>query len=148
MPTPFASSASAPTPPPPIRVIFFDGVCHVCNASVCFVLRHEQGPFFQFAPLQSAAAERLLAPLGVSPRSHDSMIVLIDGRVLFASDAALAIVARLRRPWRWLRFLRCVPRAARDALYRSFARQRYRLFGKNDTCALAPPAWRERFLED
>lgn len=78
----------------------------------------------------------------------DSMIVLNGDRVLVRSDAVLFIAGALRRPWRWARVGRFLPRFLRDAAYRVVAKSRYRLFGKAESCMVPTDALRLRFLDD
>jgi len=127
-------------------ILFFDGVCNVCAASVQFVLAHERAPTLRFASLQSPLARDVLPPLGINPEDLDSLVLVEDGRAAQRSTAAIAIARHLRAPWSWLRALWIVPRPLRDFAYDLFASQRYRLFGKKDECFVPTPALRARFL--
>ena len=122
-------------------VILFDGVCHLCNGFVQFVLRRDVDAVFDFAPLQSEFA---LARLGAV--SMDSIALVEDGRVFNAEEAVLRIMARLKAPWPLLgRVAGLLPRRLLAWGYRMVARHRYRLFGKYETCALPPPGSAGRF---
>ena len=130
------------------KVVLFDGVCHLCDGFVEFVLRRDRRQRFYFAALQSDVAVDLL-------RKHDetidvaetSTVVLCDGpRVFVRSDAVVRVVARLGFPWTLLWLALLVPRTIRDALYRWVARNRYRWFGRREFCRLPTAAERERFL--
>ena len=135
--------------------MLFDGVCNLCNWGVGFILRHERRRVpererFRFAHLQSVAAGRLLGGAGVSdPSSLGETMVIIDehGRVLTRSDAAVRIAKSLRVPWRWAALARVLPRFVRDRLYGVIARNRYRWFGKRDTCMMPTEEHRRRFLD-
>jgi predicted DCC family thiol-disulfide oxidoreductase YuxK len=83
-------------------LLLFDGECSLCSSAVQFVLRHERDQELQFAPLQSAVAQRLLSEHGLDPAALDTLVVLADGRALVRSDAALEL-ARHMGPWRLLR---------------------------------------------
>ena len=127
-------------------VVVFDGVCNLCNRSVRFILRHEAEPQIQFAPLQSPAGARLL-------RQHDFSVddlrtfVLVSGeRAYVRSDAAIRIARHLKGGWKFLGLLRIVPRPLRDWAYDVVARNRYRWFGRTDTCMVPTPELRSRFL--
>lgn len=141
--------SEAPSPRPEARysVILYDGVCNVCSGAVRFILTRDRGGIFRFAPLQSAAASRLLKGCVAAPGRLDSLVLILDGRCYQRSDAALHIAARLGFPWSLAVALRIVPRPLRDAFYDWFAARRYRWFGKKDVCELPPPGWKERFLE-
>ena len=132
--------------------LLYDGVCGLCNRFVRFVLEREAGPGerLRFAALQSEFAREALARHGIDAGDLDSLFVLPDGRgeapPLARARAALFVVARLRRPWSWLRVLGVLPTPLLDLGYRLVARYRYRLFGRSDRCELPRPGWAERFI--
>jgi predicted DCC family thiol-disulfide oxidoreductase YuxK len=127
-------------------VLFFDGVCNVCSASVQFVITHERTPTLRFASLQSDLARQVLPPLGVDPGRLESLVLVEDGVAFSHSTGALRTARYLRTPWSWVAALVVVPRPLRDLVYRLIAASRYRLFGKKDACWLPSPALRARFL--
>lgn len=129
-------------------VMLFDGYCNLCNHAVDFVLSREASPEIRFASLQSEAGRELLARHGVTlPEGDPDTVMLVDRDGLWThSDAALRIARRLRSPWSLLGYFGWVPRFVRDGVYRWIARNRYRWFGKGDTCRIATPAEKARFL--
>ncbi|MFD2786420.1 thiol-disulfide oxidoreductase DCC family protein [Hymenobacter rubripertinctus] len=129
-------------------IILFDGVCNLCNGFVQFVLEHDAGGQFRFAALQSGAGQGLLREYGLpAPTEPDSVVLLADGRAYTHSAAALGILARLSGRWATLaRVGRWFPRPLRDAVYRLIARNRYRWFGRQESCWLPTPALKARFL--
>jgi predicted DCC family thiol-disulfide oxidoreductase YuxK len=138
-------------------IVLFDGVCNLCNYTVQWICRHDPHGTIHFAPLQSAAAKRLLAnPDEVNPVDATALqgaldsVVFIDtlGRVYTESDAILRICRHLNDPWRWLWGLRILPRPARNAVYRMVAKHRYHWFGRQASCMVPSEALRERFLND
>ena len=130
-------------------VLFFDGVCNLCNGAVQFFIRHDKAGNIRFASLQSPAGQAAIAAVsGQSGQEPDSLIFLEGGRYYTHSEAALRAVSLLDRPWRQLRRLRIFPLALRNGVYRFIARNRYRLWGKKDTCMIPSPALRERFLPE
>lgn len=128
--------------------ILFDGECHVCSRAVRFIVKRDRERRFQFAALQSPAGKRLLQATGLNAESRDSVVVLGQGTAWTESDAILLILRRLGGIWSLLTVFRLVPRGWRDALYRWFARNRYRWFGKRLSCMVPTPTIRERFLPD
>ncbi len=128
-------------------LVLFDGVCHLCHGGVRFLLRHERGPRVRFAALQSDWARAALRERGLDADALDTMIVLDGERVLVRSDAVLFVAGELRRPWRWVRVLKVMPRWARDPGYQVVARWRYRVFGRGDVCALMDGALAGRFVD-
>lgn len=128
-------------------VIVFDGVCNLCNALVDFVLRRDPRKTFLFASNQSAEGRDLLVRHGADPSDVTTLYLIEDGRAFDRSTAALRIARRLRFPWNLAYGLIVVPRPVRDWFYKVVARNRYRLFGKSETCRLPTPEERERFLD-
>lgn len=127
-------------------LLLFDGECSLCSSAVQFVLRHERDAELRFAPLQSAVGQERLRAHGLADAELDSLVVIVDGRALVRSNAALEL-ARHLGPWRMLRVLRFVPRRLRDWVYDWIARNRYRWFGKRDACWMPQPEQRGRFLD-
>lgn len=131
----------------PEAVIFFDGVCNLCNGFVRFVLRNDPKGHFRFAALQSDYAHRSLRHLNIpEATSRQSVILLQQGKIYTASDAALRILAAFPNRLRHLSKLKVIPKFMRDAVYRFIARNRYRWFGKTGACPLPRPEHRGRFL--
>lgn len=138
-------------------VVLFDGACNLCNGTVQFVLDRERGTALRFAALQSKAAEEVLDRLVGAERSRALRVgegnlgpgsfVLVEGeRVSLASTAALRLCTYLRAPWRWLVALVFVPRPIRDAVYGFVGQNRYRWFGRTETCRMPSPELASRFL--
>jgi predicted DCC family thiol-disulfide oxidoreductase YuxK len=123
-------------------VILFDGVCHLCNGFVQFILRRDRAGQFDFAPLQSDFARQKLGTLHL-----DGVVLLEDGQVIHDEAAALRILSRLRAPWPAVaRIAGWLPRPLLAWTYRLIARNRYKLFGKEEVCAMPRPEWKSRFL--
>lgn len=127
-------------------VIFFDGVCNLCNAAVQFILKRDKAAVFKLAPLQSAAAIQLLADQPVDVAASNSILLLEDGRIYRRSTAALRIAKRLSGAWQLLYVLIIVPAFFRDFIYDLVASNRYRIWGKQDSCMIPAPELQERFL--
>ena len=129
-------------------VLLYDGECGLCHRAVAFILRHERSPEFLFAPLTGEFATAALADHGLSEAPRDTLVVLESDRLLIRSDAVLAITARLRAPWCWIRVTRPIPQKLRARLYDAVARRRHRWFRRPDApCPLLTPAERARFRE-
>jgi predicted DCC family thiol-disulfide oxidoreductase YuxK len=127
-------------------VLLFDGVCTLCNGFVRFVIERDPAGRFRFAPLQSAAAARLLG--AVPPPLPDSLVLLEDGRLFTRSTAVLRVARGLPFPWPLAYVFVAVPRPVRDWVYDAVARYRYRWFGRREVCMVPMPELRARFLED
>jgi predicted DCC family thiol-disulfide oxidoreductase YuxK len=130
------------------HILFYDGVCGLCDRTVHFLLKRDRHDRLRFAPLQGAVAAELLPPLGGRPEDLDTMyLVTRDGRLFQKSRAVLVAVATLGGPWSLVSVLRIVPRPLADVFYGFVASVRYRLFGKYAACQIPSRQERARFLE-
>lgn len=127
-------------------IIVFDAECLLCSANAQFVLNHDHEGRFLLASMQGEVGSALYRRFGIDPTDPDTLIVVEGDRVRRDSDAILAIWGGLGWPWRAGAIFRLVPRLLRDLVYRYVARNRYRLFGKRNTCWLPDPAFRDRML--
>ena len=128
-------------------VILFDGVCNYCNRMVNFAMRNDPKGHLRFAAIQSAAGQQLLkrrqAPTDVNS------VVLIEGeRIFYYSTAAIRIARYLRWPAKLLYALIVVPRFIREPIYKWISRNRYRWFGKKESCRIPTEKEKSRFLSD
>jgi predicted DCC family thiol-disulfide oxidoreductase YuxK len=128
------------------RIIVFDGVCALCSGWVRFLLRHDRAGRYRFAAMQTAAGRRLLTQNGLDVDDPVSFLLLEGDTARTDSDAILAVLTGLGGPWRLAALARLVPAALRDPAYRWLARNRYRWFGRSDTCLVPDPSLRDRFL--
>ena len=127
-------------------IVLFDGVCNLCEGVVRFIVRHDPDSRFRFAPLQSEPARRLLEKHGLPTDTVDTFVLVEGSRCLTRSDAALAVVRHLPGAWRMLRVLVVVPRPLRDWAYTIVVRNRYRWFGRKQSCMVPTPELTSRFL--
>lgn len=134
-------------------IILYDGVCGLCNRLVQFLLNHDRDGRLRFASLQSDFAEKVLRRHGLNAKDLDTIHVVEhydqpDERVLQRSDAVLRAGRELGGFWGASSSVaRVVPRALRDLVYRFVAKNRYRVFGKSDSCMLPDVNQRSRFLD-
>jgi predicted DCC family thiol-disulfide oxidoreductase YuxK len=129
-------------------VIYFDGVCNLCNGFVQFVIKRDKKGLFRFASLQSDYAKSRGFEIPAQPDGdYGSLLVEWDGELLKYSTGALHVFGGLGGGYRLLKALVIVPRFIRDAVYKWVARNRYAIFGKRDECMVPRPEWEGRFLE-
>lgn len=134
-------------------IVLYDGLCGLCNRMVRFLLQRDKQGRIQFASLQSDFAAQVLGRHGIDPKDLDTVHVVInyerpDEHILNRSDAILQAWYELGGAWKLLASVsRIVPRAVRDLVYRFVATNRYRVFGKFETCMLPDPSQRSRFLD-
>lgn len=127
-------------------IILFDGVCNLCNSSINFVIDRDRGRY-RFASLQSDVAKKILKNSSVDPGQLDSIVLVEDGEVFKKSTAALKISTQLNGLWPVLGVFRILPTRLRDFFYDLIARNRYRWFGKRDSCRIPTPELKDRFLD-
>lgn len=131
------------------RIILFDGVCNFCNYWAQFALKRDKKGTLRFTTLQGETAKALLPRYHIDPNSITS-VIFIDGekgRAYTQSSAALQICRYLRGGWPLFYGLIIIPRFIRDALYNLIARNRYKWFGKKESCMIPTPEQRSRFLD-
>ena len=126
-------------------IVFFDGVCGLCNRFVDIIVASDRDGIFRFAPIQGDTARALLPPLSEVPEAW-SMAYLDEHGIREESDAALEVCRRLGGVWGLLSLARVIPRFIRHPVYCTIARYRYRWFGKKDVCRIPTPEERTRFL--
>lgn len=127
-------------------IIVFDAVCVLCCANAQFLLRHDRAGIFRLASMQGEVGTELYRSFGIDPQNPDTLIVVDSGQVLRDSDAVLAIYGGLGWPWRAALLIKLVPRRLRDPLYRWVARNRYRIFGRRESCWMPDPEYADRIL--
>lgn len=133
-------------------IVFYDGVCGLCNRLVQFLLRRDKNDRLRFASLQSEFAAKVLSRHGADPKDLDTLYVVQDfdettERLLLRSDAILYAARALGSFWKIAGLGKIIPRPLRDLVYRLVARNRYRVFGKYETCMLPEPRHRNKFLD-
>ncbi|MGM9479371.1 thiol-disulfide oxidoreductase DCC family protein [Pedobacter sp. GSP4] len=127
-------------------VIFFDGVCNLCNSSVQFVIKHDKNKRFSFAALQSQYAQQSLKPFRVSPGELNSIMLMENGKLYLRSSAALRIARHLNGFWPLLYGFIVVPKFIRDWVYGIIAKNRYKWWGKKESCWVPTPELKSKFL--
>ena len=127
-------------------IILFDGICNLCNGAVQFLLKREKQEQFVFASLQSDAAKYILLQYNVKKISMDSILFIEDGQIYQKSTAVLKISKYLNWPWTMVSVFRLLPLRFRDKMYDLIAKHRYSWFGKKDTCMMAIPKYKNRFI--
>ena len=133
-------------------IVLYDGVCGLCNRLVQFLLKRDTHNRFRFASLQSAFANQLLTHHGRDAHDLDTVYVVKDygepsQSLLARSDAVLYMLWQLGGLWKVAKVGRVLPGALRDAVYQIIARNRYRVFGKYESCLLPEPKDRAKFLD-
>jgi predicted DCC family thiol-disulfide oxidoreductase YuxK len=128
------------------QLILFDGVCNFCNSSINFIIDHDPERHFKFAPLQSEIGQSVLTQFNKNTNDFDSVILLKDNKLYQKSEAAIEIAKHLLGAWKYLSILGILPTFFLDFFYNIIAKNRYKIFGKTETCRMPTLELRERFL--
>ncbi len=129
------------------KIILFDGVCNLCSGAVTFIIKRDKKNVFRFASLQSDLGKSLLEKFGIDPVKTDSIILISKGKAYIKSSAALHIARDLNGGYPLLTGFLIVPKFLRNGLYDFIAKNRYRWFGKKESCMIPNPELKSRFLD-
>jgi len=130
------------------KIILFDGVCNLCNDSVVKVIKNDKKNVFLFTALQSEAGEKILAELGIDTSKIDSIILFDPEKGYYIkSAAALRIMNEFSGLWKIMQVFRILPTGFNNLFYDWIARNRYKWFGKKDSCMIPTPELKAKFLD-
>lgn len=125
-------------------IVFFDGICSLCNRFVDFLSKRDKKEQLKYSSLQGKTA---LTKVPDELREQLKTIVFYkNGELLYESDAAIEIISVLGGIWKLSLILKVFPKFIRNPIYRVIARNRYKWFGKRDTCRMPTPNERLKIL--
>ena len=127
-------------------VILFDGVCNFCNAGVNFIIKQDKKKVFRFAALQSEAGQNFLQQFDLPKEGFDSFVLIDKGKAYKKSTAGIRVYGKLAWYWKWTQLFWIVPAFIRNAVYDFIARNRYKWFGKKESCMIPTPEVKSRFI--
>lgn len=127
------------------NIILFDGECNFCDHSVQFIIKRDKKAIFKFASIQSDFGKEIIRKFNI-PANIDSLILAEGNKCYVKSSAALRICKNLKGGWKLFYCLLLVPKSLRNYCYDIIAKNRYKWFGKKDSCMLPSPEIRDRFL--
>lgn len=128
------------------NIIIFDGVCNFCNAAVNFIVKRDCEKKFLFSSMQNEKSKELLAQFSIDNSDLDTLIVIKNDTLFIKSDAVLEIVKEFSGFWFILSYCKIIPKPIRDFIYTLISRNRYKLFGKKESCFIPTKEQQERFL--
>lgn len=129
------------------QVILFDGVCNLCNSSVLYVIKHDKQSKFMFTALQSEAGQAIIKQYNIDTNKLDSILLYQPNKgILYKSSAALKIGSQLGFPRYLISVFYIVPTFIRNWVYDFIAKNRYKWFGKKDSCMIPTPELQAKFL--
>ncbi len=128
-------------------ILFFDGVCNLCNSSIQTIIKKDHQQKFKFASIQSDAAKEILLQSDEFNSDIDSIILLNKQRLYYKSSAILRVCKILGGVYYFLFIFWLVPKPIRDWVYDFVAKNRYRWFGKMESCMIPSLELKDRFLD-
>lgn len=130
------------------KIVLFDGVCNLCNTSVQYIIKHDKNDDFRFAPLQSDIGIKLAKERGIDTSNVDSIVLIRPGIAYYTkSSAAIEIMYGFGGVWKLMIIFKYTsPPFIRDLVYDFIARNRYKWFGKEDSCMIPSPELKSKFL--
>jgi len=128
------------------KIVLFDGVCNLCNSSINFIIKKDNKNIFRFAALQSEIGQQFIEKFKIDPSQTDS-IILVDGEKHYIkSSAALTIAKSLKGGYPLLYTFMIIPRFIRNIVYDYIAKNRYKWYGKKESCMIPTPELKNKFL--
>jgi len=127
-------------------IVFFDGVCNLCNGAVRFIIRRDKHHYFQFSSLQSDFAKGYLSEKGFQINKMESILLAEGDKIYNKSTAVLRISRHLSGAWKICASFLIIPRFIRNGLYDYIAKHRYAWFGRREECMIPDESVRDRFL--
>ncbi|WP_026838586.1 thiol-disulfide oxidoreductase DCC family protein [Gillisia sp. JM1] len=130
------------------KIILFDGVCNLCNNAINFIIENDKKDIFRFASLQSDVGRKLVMDRGIDPEILDSIILIEPGVAYYEkSTAALKIAKELSGGYSLMKYFLYLPNSIRDGVYNIVAANRYKWFGKKESCMIPTPELKAKFLD-
>lgn len=130
------------------KIILFDGVCNLCDASVQFIIKNDKDDVFRFVAIQSELGQKIIKYLGIDTSKTDSIILYEPGiAYYFKAEAALRIAKELRSWHSILYIFIHIPNFIKNGVYDFIAKNRYKWYGKKEACLIPTPELKAKFLD-
>ena len=129
------------------KIILFDGVCNLCNSSVQFVIKHDKKDIFRFVSLQSELGQKIISHIGISGLNIDSTILYEpEKQYYYKAEVAFRILKELNGIYQCLLVFSIFPKSLLNYIYDYVAKNRYKWFGKKQSCMIPNPELQSKFL--
>lgn len=129
------------------KIILFDGTCNLCNGAVQFIIKHDKKDIFRFAALQSDLGKEICSYIGVDQTKIDSIILYNPGiAYYYKSSAAIEIANELGGIHSLISIFKILPEKLRNYIYDYIAKNRYKWYGKKESCMIPTPELKAKFL--
>lgn len=129
------------------KIVLFDGVCNLCEASVLFVIEHDKNDVFRFVALDSEKGKNILNTIHLDRNKVDSIVLYVaENEYYIKSDAAIEIALHFDGLWKIMVVFKIIPKIVRNVIYDFVAKNRYKWFGKKENCLMPNPSLKNKFL--
>jgi len=128
-------------------LLLFDGICNLCNTSINYIIKRDKRQLFKFASLQSDAAKQVLLQFNEKKYSIDSIILIYNNSIYYKSSAILKLLSIMGGIYSVSAIGYIIPKKLRDKLYDYIAKNRYKWFGKRESCMLPTTDLEQRFID-
>ncbi len=136
-----------PNFPPNKKIILFDGICNLCNSAVQFIIKNDKKDLFRFVALQSDLGKDICNYIGVDQNIIDSIILYNPGLAYYyKSSAAIEIAEDLGGIYSLVSIFKIFPEKLRNYFYEYIAKNRYKWYGKKESCMIPTPELKEESL--
>ena len=130
------------------KIILFDGLCNLCNNSVQYVIKQDTKDVFRFVALESALGQKIMRHIGIADKNIDSIVVYQPGIAYYYKSAALIEITKsLQGIFHYGLLFKILPISLRDIVYDYIAKNRYRWYGKKESCMIPTPELKTKFLQ-
>lgn len=129
------------------KIILFDGICNLCNKSIQFIIKHDEKDLFRFAPLQSDIGLQIINERGIDTKELESVILIDPGVAYYQKSTAALEIAKDLKGYSWLKYFKVLPEGFRDFIYEIISNNRYKWFGKKESCMIPTPELKALFLK-
>lgn len=129
------------------KIVLFDGVCNLCNKTIQTIIKNDTKDLFRFAPLQSDIGLQIVNERGIDTEKLDSVILIEPGEAYYNKSTAAIEIARHLKGYSWLKIFKPLPEGFRDVIYDFIANNRYKWFGKKESCMVPTPELQSLFLK-
>lgn len=129
------------------KIILFDGVCNLCNSSVQYIIERDKKDLYRFASLQSDIGQKIQQYLGISDRNIDSIVLYEPNKAYYYKSGAIIEIAKEMPYFSWFTIFKWIPTIIRDQVYDYIAKNRYKWYGKQESCWIPTPELKAKFLE-
>lgn len=129
------------------KILLFDGVCNLCNSSVQYVIKRDEKDEFRFVALQSELGQEIVKHIGIADKNIDSIVLYLPGiAYYYKSSAVIEISKSLQVFFNYGMLFRLLPTFLRDSVYDYIAKNRYKWYGKQESCMIPTPELKAKFL--